>query len=443
MAHKLNLLLFIAAVLIGTTAFMLSKKESVSVDEKRELEKLQPLTWKTYTDESWAKSTGKYVADHFPYRNELISGADELKALKGITFENQERIIIAKKPKKKKGQAIDPTISHMEYVSEFEEDYAGDLLILNGRVYNLTGGSTKMSPVFARMVSEYAANLKGECTVYSAVAPVACAFIPVQKYKRYNTQNRATLAAIGANLTNGAKFADVFTELNNHSGQQLYFGTDHHWNATGAYYAYVAYCKAAGLTPVPLDKMQKKVKYGFLGTMYQHTRDQSVKDNPDTFAYYIPNVATTAVRYSEYNFNNPRKVSVFANSNGGNMYSTFISGDHPLIKITTSVKNGRKCAVVKNSMGNAFSVYLISHYEEIYVVDLRYSKHNLISLIRENQINDLVFAVGLYAAMSNGTIGMMRRLATHSGTPPPPSPRKDTLNPMVSPDVNDQKDSLQ
>jgi hypothetical protein len=147
------------------------------------------------------------------------------------------------------------------------------------------------------------------------------------------------------------------------------------------------------------------------------------------------------VRYSEYNYNSPQRVSVFANSNGGNMYSTFVSGDHPLIKITTGVKNGRKCAVVKNSMGNAFSVFLISHYEEIYVVDFRYSKHNLMSLIRENKIDDLIFAVGLYATMSNGTINMMRRLASHAGMAPPAPPTKPS-NDTIRKSPNQQPDTL-
>jgi hypothetical protein len=61
-------------------------------------------------------------------------------------------------------------------------------------------------------------------------------------------------------------------------------------------------------------------------------------------------------------------------------------------------------------MGNAFSVFLVSHYEEIYVLDFRYSEHNILNLIRENEINDLIFAVGMYGAMSSGTIQRMRNL---------------------------------
>jgi hypothetical protein len=45
------------------------------------------------------------------------------------------------------------------------------------------------------------------------------------------------------------------------------------------------------------------------------------------------------------------------------------------------------------------------------VVDFRYSKHNLLKIMKDAQVDDLVFAVGMYAAVSRGTIGMMRQMA--------------------------------
>jgi hypothetical protein len=71
-------------------------------------------------------------------------------------------------------------------------------------------------------------------------------------------------------------------------------------------------------------------------------------------------------------------------------------------------------------MGNAFTPFLISHYEEIWVADLRYSKQNLLDIIRKNGINDMIFAVGMYAAMSDGTINMMRRMGKQNGEYIPP-----------------------
>jgi hypothetical protein len=162
--------------------------------------------------------------------------------------------------------------------------------------------------------------------------------------------------------------------------------------------------------------MEKRVKYNFIGTLYNHTRDLSVKENPDTMEYYVPKVNASAVQFPKAGFKRPMKSHVFYHdASGGNTYSTFIAGDHPLMKITTDVKNGKKAVVIKNSYGNAFVVYLISHYEEVWVVDFRYSQHNLVSLIRDNKINDLIFGLGMYGAMSGQAISMMRNLGKQSG----------------------------
>jgi hypothetical protein len=169
--------------------------------------------------------------------------------------------------------------------------------------------------------------------------------------------------------------------------------------------------------------------------------DLSVKNNPDTMEYYIPRVTTTAVRYPAYGLNKPIKSQVFYHtSSGGNTYSTFIGGDAPLMRINTNVKNGKKAIVIKNSYGNAFTVFLISHYEEIWVVDFRYSKQNMIEIIRKNKINDMIFALGMYGAMSNGTINMMRNLGKQSGVYIPPKPAiNDSIVPTtdVTIPVND------
>ena len=46
-------------------------------------------------------------------------------------------------------------------------------------------------------------------------------------------------------------------------------------------------------------------------------------------------------------------------------------------------------------------------------------------LIKENGINDLIFGLGMYGAMSQGTINMMRRLATNNGVPKDKKPVKE------------------
>ena len=416
MSNKINTFFFIFALLSMPVFYLILPEQKISIGEKRKLARIPNLTFDNYINGTWSDSIEKFVDDQFPFRNSFIKMADIFNSCKGLKLENQEKIFINPNRKKYRKNSDGTEIKEQKYLDDFDEAYSGSLLIINGSVYPMGGGSPAMAKKFSAMLNEYAEKLKGQTRVFSAVAPLSSAFIPALKYRNYNAQNKQTLQAINQTLGNGAIFCDVFDELNRHADEKMYFSTDHHWNAKGAYYAYVAFCRSAGFIAVDRSEMDKKIKYDFLGSLYQLTRDPSVKANPDTLEYYVPRVNTTAVRYNANNYNNPIKTNVFShNSRGGNSYLTFLGGDAPLIKINTSVKNGKKAVVIKNSMGNAFAVYLISHYEEIYVMDFRYSNHNLMNLIEKNSINDLIFALGMYGAMSHVTINMMRNLATNSG----------------------------
>ena len=436
MSNKINTILFFCSLLGIPLLYFILPNETISNGEKRKLAELPKLNYQNYIQGSWSDGVNSYVNDHFPFRTQMVEMAVDLQSWKGIQTKTQEKVFVSVKPKSvSKNQIADSSESAMKFLDDFEQAYSGSMLIINGSVYPMGGGSPAMSKHFSKMVSEYAAQLSGEVRVFSAVAPLSSAFIPVEKYKKYNTQNKNTLKAIGANLTNGAIFCDVFDEMNKHAGEKLFFSTDHHWKPIGAYYAYVSFCNAAGFAPVPIASMEKRTKYHFLGSLYEHTLDPSVKNNPDTMEYFVPKVTTTAYRYSPYGYNQKSKSQVFAHgASGGNSYSTFISGDAPLMQINTNVKNGKKAIVVKNSYGNAFVVYLISHYEEIWVVDFRYSKQNIIETIRKNKINDMIFAIGMYGAMSNGTINMMRNLGKQSGNFIPPK--------IVKPDPIDSVSSF-
>ncbi|WP_226995298.1 DHHW family protein, partial [Candidatus Symbiothrix dinenymphae] len=245
----------------------------------------------------------------------------------------------------------------------------------------------------------------------TAVAPLSSAFIPNRKYSHLNAQNQLTLETLHSYLSPNVLFSDVFTHLNAHSNEYIFFKTDHHWTALGAYYAYEAFCEATGTTPVPKENMEKRTKSRFLGSLYSLTHDRNVKKNPDSVEYYVPHIATTA-SYFERETNREVRSSVFCQKCKG--YDTFLRMDYPLMHIKTNAKNGKKIVVIKDSMGNAFVVYLINHYEELWVVDFRYSKHNLMNLIRKHNITDMVFAIGMYNAQSRSVAKKMTRLGTQN-----------------------------
>ncbi|MES2800577.1 MAG: DHHW family protein [Bacteroidota bacterium] len=417
-----NVILFFAIIFAGLISYFIGPVQKISYEEKRKLAAFPEFEMDKYLKGHFTDSIDEYMDDHFIFRKFWIDAASKIRWARGIHPKNQEKVFrsrgnLAKNPDAGLPQSSDTVPAYLD----IEAEYSGDMLIIDGSVFPMGGGSPAMGKAFARMVNDYAEKFKGKVRIFSAVAPLSSAFIPVEKYRYLNGQNKRTLQAIGDNL-NGAYFCDVFKYLNDHSSEKLFFSTDHHWTANGAFHAYQAFCSAAGFKAVQREEMDKKTKYGFLGTLYERTRDQSVRNNADTFVYYIPKTSSTAVRYDAYGYK-PIKSNTFCHgSRGGMSYSTFLCGDNPLMKITTNNKNGKKVVVIKNSMGNAFSVYLISHYEEVWVMDFRYAKQNLAELIEVNEIDDVVFAIGMYGAMSSGTIGMMRRLLTQTGSAPPPAP---------------------
>lgn len=412
MLRKLEIALLFVCLISLTSLFLVLEKEKISISEKRMLATFPDINWENYISGKLTKGINIYINDHFPFRYYAVRFTEAFRYNLGLRLQNAQKIVVVEKSKMKENldsASILDSVAAKQYLEEIDESYSGSMLILDGKVYTQNAGNPAVSPYFSKMLNLYADSLQGKARVFSCVAPLSSAFIPLPEYEHYSKRNEETLLAIKANLNPEVYFADVLGEMNQHYNEYLWYGTDHHWTGLGAYYGYVAFCKAAGVTPVPLSSMEKKVKSGFLGSLYELTRDQSVRDKPDLVETYIPpGIETQAVRYNPYDFKYPQKTRVFCNSAN---YSTFICGDAPLIKITTNVKNGKKAAVVKNSMGNAFVVYLISHYEEIYVVDFRYSKHNLLKIMNDAQVNDLVFALGMYGAMSRGTIGMMRNLA--------------------------------
>lgn len=152
-------------------------------------------------------------------------------------------------------------------------------------------------------------------------------------------ENEAT-KWIYSQLDKSVKPISVFDTLKAHNGEYIYFHTDHHWTALGAYYAYREYCKLKNMTPHELTDFETMTFDGFLGTFYAKSeKSPELGANPDTVTAYIPNGTNTAETYMKDNggwtkFTWPivNDVSDYAKSE---LYATFSVGDQPLTSPTT------------------------------------------------------------------------------------------------------------
>lgn len=294
-----------------------------------------------------------------------------------------------------------------------EEEFKGNIneflhngILVNGvKMYGedagvmLFGGSKKQGLRYANVINSYKKALGRDVNVYNMVVPTSAEFYLPQKFSKYSGSEKDAIAYIYGNLDESVISVDAYSVLQQHSDEYIYFRTDHHWTDRGAYYAYTAFCDAAGMEYPALDEYTEKVKENFVGSLYGYTGDVTLKNSPDTFYYYLPPAKYSAYAWRPSDLAPIGPTSVFHEyASGSNMYGMFIGGDNMLVKITSDSGTGRKLAIFKESYGNALAPYFVNGFDEIYVIDLRYFKKNAVNYLKDMGVTDVLFVNNAFAA---------------------------------------------
>lgn len=162
---------------------------------------------------------------------------------------------------------------------------------------------------------------------------------------------------------------DVYSALQEHAGEEIYYRTDHHWTALGAYYGYLAWAEAQGKETDFWDASGLEiVTEEFLGTLHSkvnlNVRPDSIACFPETLGCPVSVTydlqRTTDTCYEESYLDTKNK------------YGFFLDDNHAFVEIDTGCRNGETLFVIKDSYANCFIPMLLPHYERIFVMDLRY-----------------------------------------------------------------------
>lgn len=190
-------------------------------------------------------------------------------------------------------------------------------------------------------------------------------------------------------------YVDVYTVLQGHADEQIYYRTDHHWTSLGAYYAYLAWAEAKGISPVYYDldsDAMETITDDFLGTLHSKV---NIDVRPDSI-WYFPETASRPLKVS-YDLQTSTDTCYEASYlDTKNKYGFFLDDNHSFIEIDTDYHNGETLFVIKDSYANCFVPLLIPHYEKIYVVDLRYFKGRLFQFMREYESEEGMDVLVLY-----------------------------------------------
>jgi len=240
--------------------------------------------------------------------------------------------------------------------------------------------------------------------IIAMVPPQSYAFYAPAKYYQEQYDEQKAILAMYATLDPKILTIDTYPVLSQHTSEYIYFRTDHHWTARGAYWAYTVFAQRLALTPQKLEDMPAgRVKTAFLGSYYKQFKGTAkvrlIRQNPDYVEYFMPTVKNTSTAYENITTTRGKNAPVIMLDkipNNSNYYRTFLGGDYPYMHISTQTLNGRSIMIVKDSYADAFVPFLLANYQDIYVLDYRdYNangnpKFKIVDFVKAHNIQDVM-----------------------------------------------------
>ena len=183
---------------------------------------------------------------------------------------------------------------------------------------------------------------------------------------------------------------DVADTLMAHKDEQLYFKTDHHWNANGAYYAYEQLCEEMRVEKRPkLDENIKQIdSQGFLGSLY--SKAPAFSQEADVLTYYENTKGNYEVAYLD---EKNRVSDSFYETDmlkEKDQYKVFFGGNHSVFHMKSNGLHKKKVLVLKDSYANIMLPYLADTFTDITVIDLRYYNKRVDLLMEEEKFDVLL-----------------------------------------------------
>lgn len=336
-------------------------KRSYSPQEKKNLASMPELTWESLDSGKFQKGLDSFLSDHIPGRNFFAGlSADYELAIgqngsKGIYLGSDGYLF----PKPATDSAN--LLQNAEYISEFAESV--------------------------------------ELPVYMTVIP-STGYINSSRLPLVHEEYRDAelISDFSAKLGESVKFLDVtdrFRELS--SDNQLYYRTDHHWTARGAYECYCALGNVMGYSPVGEGSFEKETVEGFYGTSYSKSALWSI--SPDSLELWSNKSQPEGSVSVEISDGEQRKsgTSYFFREQLENddKYPVYLDGNHSLVRIKNSSASGGKLILVKDSYGHSIAPFLSQNYSEIIMVDLRYYKKEISALADEENADAVLLLYSL------------------------------------------------
>ena len=173
--------------------------------------------------------------------------------------------------------------------------------------------------------------------------------------------------------------------LSEHADEYIYYRTDHHYTTYGAYIVYCEYMRSIGREPVSLDALTAHEVEGFYGTHYSKTKLYSAQ--PDTITWYEIPGKTVEI-------DNKPADGIYDLEKFGerDKYAAFLHGNHSLTVIRSEQESDdpTRILLIKDSFGNELAPFLACSFDEVYIVDPRYTSVPVSSFMEEVEFDEVL-----------------------------------------------------
>lgn len=420
---------FVGLLLLGLfVSLLIPLRPSFSENEKRELARFPSFSFSALFDGSFFRGIDSWFSDTFPFREAMISANEKLENLRGFgdkIYGLNNEVVNNPIPSQDSTDSVptestteekEPTLPDPDKLGEVVQKLSSIVTIGNA-AYEYCSFNQSVADEYASVVNRTAKKLSGKASVYSMLVPTSIDITmpdSVKESKNINTcDQKAAMDYIYGKMSASVTPVNIYKALRMHRDEYIYFRTDHHWTALGAYYAYEEFAKVKNINAVTLDKFEKKSFGEFLGSFYTNTNSSAMKKNPDELIAYMPPYETklqftqtdgTVIDWRLVNDTSSYPIS--------QKYSAFTAADNPYTTIDNlSREKGKTCVIIKESFANAVIPFIVYNYKKVYVIDYRYYKQGFIDLAERVKANDVIFINNMSAVRSESLVGRMDAIA--------------------------------
>lgn len=358
------------AVLVGLAAATIASPKSERSDiENRSLERFPKFTLSRVMDKRYMDGLESYLSDHFVGRIGWIQAKNSLVRSTGKPETNGVFIC---------GDRLIQRFSEVDYeVTDASIDALNEF------------AEATEKPVYLMVVPTAA-------DIYSDSLPKNVRNVNQKKYIEY----------ICKYVSDEVNTLDVYGALQTMRDEYIYYRNDHHWTTRGAYYAYYSCGKRMNFTPYGIEGFDiEYASYDFRGSLYSKAL---YGDTPADILEIYHN--TEMPDASEVILNNRDSFSSmyfmeFAEEK--DKYSTFLGRNQPFVTIKSGNEEGGKLLIFKDSYAHCFVPFLLPHFSEISLVDMRYIEGSYTEYCDAEDYDSILF---LYNAENFATDSNISRM---------------------------------